>query len=173
MFQVRNVKPWKLTTKLWLWNITSKPFASCPNQHNNFYRSQNIKCKSKLLTTSFFKNSWNLIYCQKQDNNVPETQSTTTSAPSVTRRAAVTSLEKSTWPGESIRLIRKPFSFLSLWSGLVMNTMSFSCSSKNMDMALLKNQPPVSELFYSKLVKFSQHSFKIYLSFSVYTWMIS
>ena len=39
----------------------------------------------------------------------PLTQSTTTSAPSVTRRAAVTSLEKSTWPGESIRLIRKPF----------------------------------------------------------------
>ncbi|XP_071650042.1 uncharacterized protein [Temnothorax longispinosus] len=38
---------------------------------------------------------------------------TTTRAPSVTRRAAVTSLEKSTCPGESIRLIKKPFSSLS------------------------------------------------------------
>ena len=36
----------------------------------------------------------------------PSTQSTTTSAPSVMRSAAVTSEEKSTWPGESIRLIR-------------------------------------------------------------------
>lgn len=156
MFQVRNVKPRKLITELWLRNINSKPFDSCPYQHNKFYRCQNITCKSKSLTASFFKNSWTLIYCQKQDN-VPETQSTTTSAPSVTRRAAVTSLEKSTWPGESIRLIRKPFSFLSLWSGLVMNTMSLSCSSKNMDMALLKNQPPVSELFDSKLVKFKKY----------------
>ena len=32
-------------------------------------------------------------------------QSTTTSAPSVMRSAAVTSLEKSTWPGESIKLM--------------------------------------------------------------------
>merc|ERR1740139_2014825 len=38
--------------------------------------------------------------------HTPSTQSTTKSAPSVTRRAAVTSDEKSTWPGESIRLIR-------------------------------------------------------------------
>ena len=38
----------------------------------------------------------------------PSTQSTTTRAPSVMRSAAVTSDEKSTWPGESIRLIRKP-----------------------------------------------------------------
>src|SRR5271170_1726386 len=36
----------------------------------------------------------------------PSTQSTTTRAPSVTRRAAVTSEEKSTWPGESIKLIK-------------------------------------------------------------------
>lgn len=35
------------------------------------------------------------------------TQSTTTTAPSVTRRAAVTSEEKSTCPGESIKLINK------------------------------------------------------------------
>jgi len=39
--------------------------------------------------------------------HTPSTQSTTTSAPSVTRSAAVTSDEKSTWPGESIRLMRK------------------------------------------------------------------
>ena len=39
--------------------------------------------------------------------DIPETQSTTTRAPSVTRKAAVTSDEKSTWPGESIRLIKK------------------------------------------------------------------
>src|SRR6266850_4005611 len=38
--------------------------------------------------------------------HTPSTQSTTTRAPSVTRRAAVTSEEKSTCPGESIRLIR-------------------------------------------------------------------
>src|SRR5215213_3191670 len=36
----------------------------------------------------------------------PSTQSTTTRAPSVTRRAAVTSDEKSTCPGESIKLIK-------------------------------------------------------------------
>lgn len=39
----------------------------------------------------------------------PETQSTTTRAPSVTLKAAVTSDEKSTWPGESIKLIKKSF----------------------------------------------------------------
>ncbi|KAH7861500.1 hypothetical protein Vadar_026977 [Vaccinium darrowii] len=39
----------------------------------------------------------------------PSTQSITTSAPSVMRRAAVTSEEKSTCPGESIRLIRYSF----------------------------------------------------------------
>ena len=39
---------------------------------------------------------------------VPLTQSTTTIAPSVTRSAAVTSEEKSTWPGQSIKLTRKP-----------------------------------------------------------------
>ena len=38
--------------------------------------------------------------------HTPSTQSTTTSPPSVTRRAAVTSEEKSTCPGESMRLIR-------------------------------------------------------------------
>jgi hypothetical protein len=36
----------------------------------------------------------------------PSMTSTTTRAPSVMRSAAVTSDEKSTWPGESIRLIR-------------------------------------------------------------------
>jgi hypothetical protein len=44
----------------------------------------------------------------------PSTQSTTTSAPSVTRSAAVTSDEKSTWPGESMRLMRKDFSVISM-----------------------------------------------------------
>ena len=39
----------------------------------------------------------------------PSTQSTTTKAPSVTLRAAVTSDEKSTCPGESIRLITYPY----------------------------------------------------------------
>ena len=38
----------------------------------------------------------------------PSTQSTTTKAPSVTLKAAVTSDEKSTCPGESIKLIRYP-----------------------------------------------------------------
>ena len=47
-------------------------------------------------------------------SNLPDTQSTTTRAPSVTRRAAVTSEEKSTWPGESIRLIKKPGDWSSL-----------------------------------------------------------
>jgi len=36
----------------------------------------------------------------------PSTQSTTTKAPSVTLNAAVTSEEKSTCPGESIKLMR-------------------------------------------------------------------
>ena len=39
----------------------------------------------------------------------PSIQSTTTKAPSVTRNAAVTSDEKSTWPGESIKLIKNSF----------------------------------------------------------------
>mmetsp|Transcript_6539 Transcript_6539/g.8838 ORF Transcript_6539/g.8838 Transcript_6539/m.8838 type:complete len:305 (+) Transcript_6539:2125-3039(+) len=43
----------------------------------------------------------------------PSMQSTTTRAPSVTRRAAVTSDEKSTWPGESMRLMRNDFSLIS------------------------------------------------------------
>lgn len=47
----------------------------------------------------------NMLQLQKTS---PETQSTTTRAPSVTRRAAVTSEEKSTCPGESMRLIKKP-----------------------------------------------------------------
>ena len=38
--------------------------------------------------------------------HTPSIVSTTTSAPSVMRSAAVTSDEKSTWPGESIRLMR-------------------------------------------------------------------
>jgi len=38
--------------------------------------------------------------------HTPSTQSITTSAPSVTLSAAVTSEEKSTCPGESIRLIK-------------------------------------------------------------------
>jgi hypothetical protein len=51
--------------------------------------------------------------------HTPSTQSTTTSAPSVIRSAAVTSDEKSTWPGESMRLTRYalpsrlPLKFLS------------------------------------------------------------
>lgn len=49
--------------------------------------------------------------------HTPYTQSTTTSAPSVTLKAAVTSEEKSTWPGESIKLIKKaslfPLSYIS------------------------------------------------------------
>ncbi len=75
-----------------------------------------------------------LTYVEKVNKNyLPETQSTTTRAPSVTLRAAVTSLEKSTWPGESIRLIRKPevVSFSCL-----MKAMSFSAMLKNMEMAL-------------------------------------
>lgn len=36
-------------------------------------------------------------------SQTPSTKSTTTSAPSVTLKAAVTSDEKSMWPGESIR----------------------------------------------------------------------
>ena len=47
--------------------------------------------------------------------NIPLTQSTTTRAPSVTLRAAVTSDEKSTCPGESIKLMRKALPVVS-WS---------------------------------------------------------
>lgn len=71
---------------------------------------------------------------------LPETQSTTTKAPSVTRRAAVTSEEKSTCPGESIKLIKKPFSSFSRWSGFVMNCKSLSSSSKNIEIALQKKK---------------------------------
>merc|ERR1711970_700905 len=69
----------------------------------------------------------------------PETQSTTTRAPSVTRRAAVTSLEKSTWPGESIKLMRKPGSWVPsffLETGCLMKARSFSSMLKNMEMAV-------------------------------------
>lgn len=67
---------------------------------------------------------------------LPDTQSTTTKAPSVTRKAAVTSDEKSTWPGESIKLIKKPFSPFSHWSAFWMKTKSLSSNSKYMEMAL-------------------------------------
>lgn len=40
--------------------------------------------------------------------HTPSTASTTTSAPSLSRAAVDTSLQKSTWPGESIRLTRYP-----------------------------------------------------------------
>ncbi len=42
----------------------------------------------------------------------PSTQSTTTIAPSVNLKAAVTSDEKSIWPGESIKFIKKGFYFI-------------------------------------------------------------
>ena len=65
---------------------------------------------------------------------IPETQSTTTKAPSVTRKAAVTSDEKSTWPGESIKLIKKPLQSFSF--SCLTNSMSFSAISKYIEMAL-------------------------------------
>lgn len=68
--------------------------------------------------------------------DVPETQSTTTRAPSVTRRAAVTSEEKSTWPGESIKLTRKPLSPFSCWSGWVIRSWVAWSSLKYMEIAL-------------------------------------
>mmetsp|Transcript_4131 Transcript_4131/g.15992 ORF Transcript_4131/g.15992 Transcript_4131/m.15992 type:complete len:217 (-) Transcript_4131:62-712(-) len=71
----------------------------------------------------------------------PSMVSTTTSAPSVTRRAAVTSEEKSTCPGESMRLMRKDLSLIwmsspaaSMASALADSTSPCSKSySKNMD----------------------------------------
>ena len=68
----------------------------------------------------------------------PETQSTATRAPSLTRRAAVTSLEKSTWPGESIKLMRKPGLLVPsffLAAGCLMKARSFSSMLKNVEMA--------------------------------------
>ncbi len=61
----------------------------------------------------------------------------TTRAPSVTLRAAVTSLEKFTWPAELIRLIRKPevVSFSCL-----MKAMSFLAMLKNIEMALKEDE---------------------------------
>lgn len=66
----------------------------------------------------------------------PETQSTTTSAPSVTLRAAVTSLEKSTCPGESIRLMRKPL--MSCSRVCFTKAKSLSSISKYIEMALVE-----------------------------------
>merc|ERR1711884_616106 len=69
----------------------------------------------------------------------PDTQSTTTRAPSVTRRAAVTSEEKSTWPGESIKLIKNPHSsepsaFLAF--SCLQKARSLGSISKYMEMAV-------------------------------------
>lgn len=81
---------------------------------------------------------------KKKQFVLPETQSTTTKAPSVTRRAAVTSDEKSTCPGESIKLIKKPFCPFSHWSAWVMNTKSLSSNSKYIEMALCKKKSEIN-----------------------------
>jgi len=108
-----------------------------------WYSSSDSSCNSSRARSILFMNSTGLIRSAIACRNTvsvcthtPDTQSTTTRAPSVTRRAAVTSLEKSTCPGESIKLIKKPFSPLSRWSGFVMNTRSLSSSSKNIEMAV-------------------------------------
>lgn len=82
-------------------------------RQNDWYRSSletwsSSKARSTLLmmTTGLMRS---VNACRRTVSvwtQTPSTQSTTTRAPSVTRRAAVTSEEKSTCPGESIKLIK-------------------------------------------------------------------
>lgn len=61
-----------------------------------------------------------------------------------TSKKKITSLEKSTWPGESIRLIKKPGSFFcspltvltSTWLSPLIKARSFSSNSKKREIAL-------------------------------------
>mmetsp|Transcript_42537 Transcript_42537/g.101380 ORF Transcript_42537/g.101380 Transcript_42537/m.101380 type:complete len:200 (+) Transcript_42537:2114-2713(+) len=77
------------------------------------YMSSASICSSKMQRSTLFTKRHGLTRsCRACRSTVsvctaqPSMQSTTTMAPSVIRRAAVTSEEKSTWPGESIKLIK-------------------------------------------------------------------
>ena len=85
-------------------------------RENDWYRSSfetwsSRRARSTLLTmtTGLIRSVRACRSTVSVCTQTPSTQSTTTKAPSVTRRAAVTSDEKSTWPGESIRLIKNSF----------------------------------------------------------------
>ena len=88
---------------------------------------------------------------------IPETQSTTTKAPSVTRKAAVTSDEKSTWPGESIKLIKKPLQSFSF--SCLTNSMSFSAISKYMEMALNRKKKHIKKSIFGRAIKIQRKVF--------------
>ncbi|KAG5461702.1 MAG: hypothetical protein BJ554DRAFT_6058 [Olpidium bornovanus] len=67
-------------------------------------------CSSRSARSTLLMMTTGLIFSTVSVwTQTPSTQSTTTRAPSVTRSAAVTSDEKSTCPGESMRFIKKPF----------------------------------------------------------------
>mmetsp|Transcript_101901 Transcript_101901/g.124703 ORF Transcript_101901/g.124703 Transcript_101901/m.124703 type:complete len:201 (-) Transcript_101901:23-625(-) len=77
------------------------------------YMSSASICNSKMQRSTLFTNKHGRTRsCSACRSTVsvctaqPSMQSTTTMAPSVIRRAAVTSEEKSTWPGLSIKLIK-------------------------------------------------------------------
>merc|ERR1719237_1541738 len=118
------------STILWkVWNSSSWPSCSSSRARSILFMKRMGLILSAMACLSTVS-----VWTQ-----TPETQSTTTRAPSVTRRAAVTSLEKSTWPGESIKLIRKPSSLepsFFLEMGCLMKARSFWSILKNMEMAV-------------------------------------
>mmetsp|Transcript_20616 Transcript_20616/g.66123 ORF Transcript_20616/g.66123 Transcript_20616/m.66123 type:complete len:292 (-) Transcript_20616:195-1070(-) len=88
---------------------------------SDWYRSSGSICSSRMARSTLLHistgrmrspSAWRstVSVC----THTPEMASTTTSAPSVTRSAAVTSDEKSTCPGESIRLIRYDLELISM-----------------------------------------------------------
>ena len=101
------------------WYVDTITFTFSMALTNPRYASSGGSCSSMMQRSTLFRKStgrmrspmaWRstVSVC----THTPSMQSTTTSAPSVTRSAAVTSDEKSTWPGESIRLIKKDFSLI-------------------------------------------------------------
>ena len=82
-------------------------------RENCWYRSSGLYWSSSRARSTLLMMTTGLIRsvraCRRTVSvwtQTPSIQSTTTKAPSVTRRAAVTSEEKSTCPGESIKLIK-------------------------------------------------------------------
>lgn len=133
--EIQNERNFFLASYESVWSLDNHPVTSLA--HWTFSKKNPfilLKGLPHSLLKTFYMPFENLNLIANKSS--PETQSTTTRAPSVTRRAAVTSDEKSTWPGESIKLIKKPRWPFSVWSGWVMKTISLSSNSKYIEMAL-------------------------------------
>ena len=92
------------------------------------------------------------------DIHIPLMLSNTTNAPSVTLSAAVTSEEKSTWPGQSIRLTRYSRVSSPSWWACALGSMLVSTSYNN-EMALKRKTGTlnaanlISNLLIQKITK--------------------